>query len=101
MGPDPVLTLDVAIAEDDWLAAMEGPEAVAAAAARAAFHSGIQMGIQDWPLAGAAEAGVRLTGDVEIQELNRRYRDRDQPTMCCHFRRSIKPIGNGCRPAPR
>jgi len=79
--PLPTLSVEISIAEAGWLDAVGQPGDIAERAAMAAFEGAAG----DWLTAPSAEAGIRLTGDAEVHDLNRRYRDRDQPTNVLSF----------------
>ncbi|HTG37673.1 rRNA maturation RNase YbeY [Sphingomonas sp.] len=75
--------LDVAVqAEGDWSSDSDW-EALAARAARAAIERTAYAGWVDAP--ATIEIAVRMTGDDEVQVLNRQYRDKDKPTNVLSF----------------
>lgn len=67
--------IDVEIEDEAWLAALPDAEDLAERAA--------EMALERAPL--GAEINILLTGDAEVQELNARFRGKDQPTNVLSF----------------
>lgn len=87
------------------IADMEGAEVDTAPIVRAA-QAAIEAGYSQIPPAGplrtirAAEISVRVTGDDEIQALNRDYRGVDRPTDVLSFALALDDTGPAFTPPP-
>lgn len=88
LAPQPEIA--VSVADDAWTRALADAKAVCRRAARAA-------------LAGTdnedAEISILLTGDAQVRDLNRDYRDRDEPTNVLSFQ-SFPAVGEKAPPTP-
>jgi probable rRNA maturation factor len=73
-GPRPEIAVSVAAA--DWTRALPDAPAICRRAARAAFAGNES---------DDGEISILLTGDAQVQNLNRDYRDRDEPTNVLSF----------------
>lgn len=73
------LHVDVTLADDNWSAAVSDIEEVCLTAARAAYEAGREAEKFE------AEAGILLTDDMQVRELNKTYRDKDKPTNVLSF----------------
>jgi probable rRNA maturation factor len=73
-----VVSVEVSVSCEAWLAACPGAEAIAEAAARAALAEAPESG-------APAVVGVILTDDAEQRQLNRTYRGKDRPTNVLSF----------------
>jgi probable rRNA maturation factor len=69
------VTIDVVLESEDWSRIL-GAELIAHRAAAAALED---AGI------GEGEVSVMLSGDAHIRELNKRFREKDQPTNVLSF----------------
>ncbi len=72
--------IDICVEDARWLAALPEVAAVCARACAAALDS---CGVAAY--AGEAGVAMLLTGDEQMQDLNRRYRDQDKPTNVLSF----------------
>ena len=84
-----MIELDVMIEAGDW-ARLPGAEALAQRAAEAALAVADEEG-------EAFEASVMLTGDAQLQELNRTWRGKDKPTNVLSFPAPEPPGATGPR----
>ena len=84
-----MIELDVMIEAGDW-ARLPGAEALAQRAAEAALAVADEEG-------EAFEASVMLTGDAQLQELNRTWRGKDKPTNVLSFPAPEQPGAAGPR----
>ena len=84
-----MIELDIMIEAGDW-ARLPGAEALAQRAAEAALAGADEEG-------EAFEASVMLTGDAQLQELNRTWRGKDKPTNVLSFPAPEPPGATGPR----
>lgn len=82
------VSVEVSVTSDAWLGACPEVEALAEAAAQAAF-AGAE------PASTPIIVGVILTDDAEQRQLNRAYRGKDAPTNVLSF-----PIADPAMPGP-
>lgn len=84
MDSDSSPSIEVAVGNGAWRAAVTDPEAVCRRAAAATLKA---EAVRSFPggLPERLEISIRLTDDAETRDLNRTYRGRDQPTNVLSF----------------
>lgn len=88
------LQIDIAIRDRNWRRRLPEVERFARKIMRAGVCGG------GWPPTRPAELSLVLTGDVEIQQLNRNYRGKDKPTNVLSFPLSTTPLKEKPTPYP-
>lgn len=80
---EPALSIEVAIACDEWRRACPQAEALSETAARLAFGAAATRA--GFPSTDRVVIGITLSDDSEQRRLNREYRGRDAPTNVLAF----------------